>query len=723
MRVLLIVSSSRLAGTERHVVELAAGLRCLGVRAEVACEGGELASALLERAVPVHRVPLTGLHAARGLARIAGLARDADLVHAHLTEATAVAVLAGAAAGRPVVETRHFLELAHETRSQPGRWLGTVARGLLDRRVDLTLAPSRAALRAVGHDRTRLVPHGAELPPLPRTRPVGGRTFVAVGRLESDRHHDLLLRGFAAAAPGLPGSRLTIVGDGGRRGRLERLARELGVSARVRFTGHLRDPGVELARADVYVAATREAFGLATLEAMGHGLPVVGVARGGLTDLIAHGRTGLLVEPGVAELAEAMVTLGRDPARARGLGDAGRRRAGAVFPVEAMVRGTVAAYRQLVGSSKGPRVLRVYHSGVVGAWRERDREVRRLGADVTLVAPTRWPEGTREVELEPGHDPFVVSARTFGRHPNLFVYDPRPLWRAMRRQRFDVVDVHEEPCSLAAAEVRLLRRLLQPRARLLLYSAQNIPKRYPWPFRHLEAGALREADAVYPCNRAAGEILRAKGFRGEVRVLPLGVDVDRFRPRADVGPDGRCLPIGPSLRIGYVGRLEHHKGVHVLLRAVSGQAGWALDIVGSGPRAPDLVRLADELGIGEAVTFHGSVGHDQLPGLYRRLDVLVVPSLPTRRWCEQFCRVAVEAMASGVPVVASASGALPEVVGDAGLLVEPGDATALRRVLTILAADPRLRRELGARGRRRAGDYAWTAVARGHLDLYRTVMT
>lgn len=364
----------------------------------------------------------------------------------------------------------------------------------------------------------------------------------------------------------------------------------------------------------------------------------------------------------------------------------------------------------------GPRVVRVYHSAVVGPWRARERALRAGGAEVEVVTARRWDEGGAVVALDPGGDGFVRGARTWGRHPNLFVYDPRPLWRALRR-RPDVVDAHEEPCSLAAAEVRLLRRLLCPSAPLVVYSAQNIHKRYPWPFRALERGTLRAAAGAYVCNEEAGRVLRAKGFAGRIAVLPLGVDVERFSPAGGDGPGP-----GAGLLLGYVGRLERRKGVHVVLEAMRHEPGWSLEVVGGGPDAAALAAAARGAGLDGRVRFRGFAGHGDLPGLYRSLDVVVVPSLPTPGWEEQFCRVAVEAMASGVPVVASASGALPEVVGDGGRLFPPGDAAALRAVLAALDADPAGRRALGRAGRARAARFSWEQVAAGHRSLYDEVL-
>lgn len=362
-----------------------------------------------------------------------------------------------------------------------------------------------------------------------------------------------------------------------------------------------------------------------------------------------------------------------------------------------------------------PKVLRVYHSGVVTGWRARDRALRRSGADVELVTAARWNEGGSPVELVADGDTFVVPTRTWGTRPNLFVYDPRPIWRALRRRPVDIIDVHEEPCSLAAAELRLLRRLLQPSATLLLYSAQNICKRYPWPFRSLERAALREASAVYVCNEEAGRVLRRKGFKGRIMVLPLGVDVARFAPALKNQPGN-----GSALRIGYVGRLDQHKGVQVVLDAIGDEPGWQLEVVGDGEHAGKLKAKAAD--VGARVRFRGYVPNAELPELYRSFDLLVVPSLPTSSWDEQFCRVAVEAMASGVPVVASATGALPEVVGEGGLLFPPGDSQALRSLIQRLAKDREGRKALGEQARAWSARFAWEAVAAGHRAVYDAVL-
>ncbi|GAA3664709.1 glycosyltransferase [Microbacterium marinilacus] len=355
------------------------------------------------------------------------------------------------------------------------------------------------------------------------------------------------------------------------------------------------------------------------------------------------------------------------------------------------------------------RVLRVAHHAVVDAWRERERALRARGHDVRLLSARRWNEGGRDLSLHPGPDGFVEGVRTVGRHPNAFLYDPRPLWRALG-EPVDVIDLHEEPVSLATAEILLLRWLRRNRAPYVLYSAQNIDKRYPFPFRWLERRALRGAAGVSVCNREAGEILARKGLRTAAPVIPLGVDLEAFRPDTRVSPRRRPL-------IGYVGRLEAHKGVATLLRAAALRPAWHVEITGDGPARSELVALAESLGIAGRVTFLGYADGEALAGRYRRLDALAVPSVPTPGWLEQFCRVAVEAMASGVPVVASRTGAIPDVVAEAGSLVPPGDPAALAAALDEVLA-PESWEQRRASGIAHAQEFTWERVAARQELLY-----
>jgi glycosyltransferase involved in cell wall biosynthesis/GT2 family glycosyltransferase len=356
--------------------------------------------------------------------------------------------------------------------------------------------------------------------------------------------------------------------------------------------------------------------------------------------------------------------------------------------------------------------LRVSHSAVVDAWRGRERALRRAGHRVDVVSAASWAEGGREVRLDARDGEDVVGARTFGNHPALFLFDPRPLWRALGRP-VDVNDIHEEPYALATAEVLALRWLRRRHTPYLLYSAQNIDKRHPVPFRWLERAALRHARGVSVCNDAAGRIVERKGFPGRARTVDLGTDLTLFSPGPYAGSP-REVPV-----VGFAGRLDPAKGTAVLLQAAAVDGGLRVVLAGDGPERHDLEELARTLGIADRVEFLGAVAPEALPDFYRSLDVLAVPSLTTPSWVEQFGRVAIEAMACGTSVVVSDSGALPEVAGGAALVVAEGDVAELAKALAQVVRDPDVARGLRDAGLARAAATSWEHVALEHEAMYR----
>ncbi len=360
------------------------------------------------------------------------------------------------------------------------------------------------------------------------------------------------------------------------------------------------------------------------------------------------------------------------------------------------------------------RVLRISHSAVVDAWRTLDRELGARGHEILTVSAREWNEFGRDVPLVARPDEPVVGVRTFGSHPALFVYEPRGLWHALGRG-WDLIDVHEEPFALATAEILVLRRLRGLRTPYCLYSAQNLRKRYPPPFRWLERAALRGAAGLSVCNEDAGQICQDKGFPGRPSVIPLGFDPTVFSPA--LGDDARPSHEHAGIVVGYAGRLEPHKGVAVLIDAVLGDDRLTLRVVGAGPQEPALRTRAEQ---STRISFEGAKSTEGLADFYRSVDVVAVPSLTTRGWVEQFGRVAVEAMACGTPVVASDSGSLPDVVGDAGILVPSGDPEALRAAL-IRAGEPAAA-GMRDRGLAKAATATWSAVADDYESLYGTML-
>jgi glycosyltransferase involved in cell wall biosynthesis len=228
-----------------------------------------------------------------------------------------------------------------------------------------------------------------------------------------------------------------------------------------------------------------------------------------------------------------------------------------------------------------------------------------------------------------------------------------------------------------------------------MFAAQNISKRYPALIRRLRRHVFRRVSAFYPCSVGAARVLKTWGYGGRIEVIPYGVEDELFAIR----PTGE--------RVGFVGSLVPQKGIADLL-----SFGRRLLCVGSGPLAAD-VRAAG----GEVVVARSP---EELAGQLGRMGVLVMPSRTLPHLKEQFGRAAVEAMAAGVPVVAYDSGSLPEVIGDAGLLVPEGDRDELVRAIESLLDRPD---GLGERGRARAWErFRWRTVAEQMAGMYREVI-
>ena len=184
------------------------------------------------------------------------------------------------------------------------------------------------------------------------------------------------------------------------------------------------------------------------------------------------------------------------------------------------------------------------------------------------------------------------------------------------------------------------------------------------------------------------------------RVVHPGTDPLRFTPAAD-------LPPGPPVLLT-VGRLVPRKGVDTVLQALPALLphfpGLRYEIAGEGPDRGRLEAQATDLGLREAVTFHGALPPAELPALYRRAHLFVMPVREERAAAsvEGFGIVYLEASASGLPVIAGRSGGAVEAVveGQTGYLVAPNDAAALAERMQMLLADLPLRRQLGRNGRR-----------------------
>jgi glycosyltransferase involved in cell wall biosynthesis len=376
------------------------------------------------------------------------------------------------------------------------------------------------------------------------------------------------------------------------------------------------------------------------------------------------------------------------------------------------------------------RLLTIGHSYCVTLNRRLPQELARAGWDVTAVGPARFRGdfGWHTLEAAPGEPCRVIGLPVhLGRLVHVMLYG-RGL-EALLAQPWDLVHCWEEPYVAAAAQIA---RGLGPGVPLVFATFQNIAKRYPPPFDWIERRALRRADGIVAFGRTAAEVLdRRQGDRPPLTaVIPPGVDVDAFRPdeRRRAAMLAQLEWSGDVPVVGFLGRLVPEKGIELLMASLDRVAApWRALVVGTGPLEGAVAAWAGRHG--DRVRLLTAARHDAVPGCLNAMDVLCAPSRTTGRWREQFGRMLIEAFASEIAVVASASGEIPHVVGDAALLLEERPVDPAREVgewqqaIESLVSDRARRLELARRGRQRAeSSYAWPVVARQHTEFFDRVI-
>ena len=334
--------------------------------------------------------------------------------------------------------------------------------------------------------------------------------------------------------------------------------------------------------------------------------------------------------------------------------------------------------------------------------------------------PFRTP---RPSEFRDGVDLLEVATMWTGGFPEPLTFSLRAARELLaRRGEFDVVHDNQSLgyglLRLVRAGVPLVATLHHPITidrRHEVAAAPSVVKRMSlrrwYGFTRMQGRVARRLPTLITVSESsARDIIDEFGVRrNRVRVVPVGVDTEVFRPSSAPRVPGRIVAVSSSD--------SPMKGARVLLEAVAKlrtERDVELVMVGR-PRADGpVVRAVDELNLADAVRFVTGLPDPALAGLFGSAEVAVVPSL-----YEGFSIPAVEAMACATPLVASRGGALPEVVGDCGVLVEPGNPSDLADALAALLDDEPRRRRLGAAGRRRVEErYTWRATAAATAEVY-----
>ncbi|MBI3333742.1 MAG: lipopolysaccharide heptosyltransferase II [Candidatus Omnitrophica bacterium] len=457
MKILLITTHLEMGGIPVYVVELARGLKRRGHEAVVVSSGGWLERRLDEAGILHPKIPIRTsselnprlwLLAFPRFLRIARRQRP-DLIHAHTRTTQVLAWAVGALTGIPRVTTCHGIYPARIGRRLFRCWgksVMAISKAVFQEMVSryrLT-PPHRVVLVRNGVEAARFsrpVPEEELADFRRRIGLKGGPVIGAIARLSPVKGLDHLLKAMPALLERHPHLQLLLIGEGPSRPELIRLAYQLGIAGHLVIAHSVEETRVPLAAMDLFaVPSLNEGFGLAMVEAMAAGVPVVASNRGGPAEIIEEGLSGLLVPPGDAEgLTRAILTLLDDPALRRRMGQAARERARAEFDLERMIREVETVYREAVhrnGNGSSRRrilIVAVNWMGDLLFMTPAIRAIRRAHPD-SFIACLAPPRGLDLLRSHPHLDEVIPVEESRGLK-GLITWVS--LVRRLREKRFD----------------------------------------------------------------------------------------------------------------------------------------------------------------------------------------------------------------------------------------------------------------------------------------------
>jgi glycosyltransferase involved in cell wall biosynthesis len=279
-------------------------------------------------------------------------------------------------------------------------------------------------------------------------------------------------------------------------------------------------------------------------------------------------------------------------------------------------------------------------------------------------------------------------------------------------QGFDIVHSAETSSYYTYQAAKLKEQL---KFKLVVTVWENIPFLHHLPAtERCKKVVFENTDLFLAVSQRAKEVLILEGGpERKIKIQMPGIDVNHFHPMTkDINLLLRYGCNADDIIVLYVANLYREKGIFDLLfafRQILNRTGRKknikLLIAGKGKERENILDMLNNLNLNDSVKLIGSHPYDVMPMIHNLADIFVLPSFPISTWQEQFGYVLIESMACGKPVISTLSGSIPEVVSDAGLLVQSNDFKSLSDAIGNLVDDEKQRIDLGNRGRQRAEIY------------------
>ncbi len=346
------------------------------------------------------------------------------------------------------------------------------------------------------------------------------------------------------------------------------------------------------------------------------------------------------------------------------------------------------------------KLLIIYHAGLAEDAKNIFRQYAGQGVDLSVIVPMEIYSSTGQrfkygyFDNENGYS-FIPVEYKIG-------FKFLPLFWAIKKIKPDVIQVFDEYSSIDLAKVILCRNILYgKKIPVFAYAFQNIPFSSPPFIFEFSAKFFKRIiyKICYPLifwyhKRDLSGVTGSNGqallnIRNINRNIPLklifwGVEIKNFFPKnRNVCREKLGLKKDVKI-IGYAGRIIEEKGLETLVNAVS-KTDYQLIFVGDGNYKSELIAMVNDLCLADRISFYKNVSQVDLVDFYNAFDVLVLPSKTMIGWKEQYGRVLIEAMACGLPVVGSSSGAISEVLSGypSGLIFKEGDINDLAEKIKL----------------------------------------
>lgn len=369
------------------------------------------------------------------------------------------------------------------------------------------------------------------------------------------------------------------------------------------------------------------------------------------------------------------------------------------------------------------KILLVSHTYIVKEHHKKIETMVNKNIDVFLIVPKKWINRDINQKLEYVHEDVkkfkIKAVRTFFySFGSLIFYSPIEVLKIVKEFNPDIIHIEEEPWSLACLEFCIIAWLF--RKKFIFFTWENLDRFFILPFRLIRKIVLKLSDFALCGNQDASKIIRKYGYRGRIAIIPqIGVDENTF------SPSGLENKKKDHFVIGYIGRFVKQKGIDLLLRAI-----YMLDnsnikvlFVGTGPMEKEIINFSINYNMFNRIEILKFVPHNFLPKVLHNIDVLVLPSVSTSFWKEQFGHVLIEAMSFGIPVIGSTCGEIPNVISDCGLIFQEGSVNDLAEKIRILYQDRVLYNELKKKGRERVlKEYTHEKIAEKLKIIYENLL-